>query len=521
MSPEDHPADPVSHRPTPSASTPEPGPGLVNRRTVLKSAGALAAALATLELTGRGAWIPVREPLTDPAMSDAAAALPDIQFDIGNYVAPAQTVDGLSVRLGPINTTFLTARLLRTPTRADQTMLANALNTIEANYPFAAGGIFTFVSYGLPYFRRLPGGLNGSLVSGAMPRIASDHSRYVLEEAVPSPTDVSSANPGVTKLNFNVPVRIETNDILITIRGDDSSYVADVVSWLGGSNHLVGRAINSPAFGGLLSFTSSRAMFQQMGLPRYVAGVNNLPFAPFVHPHSPMWMGFADQQVAGSGPAAITTCAGNASAHLTTAVAGNYFDNGSVQHLAHDILDMAQFFDLDANNVPGSDGTFTERVQYMFRSTPPPSLGNSDQFTNGGGPSFIENTFQGTGDALTSAQGIGTPGNEHRMGHLSTLQRSSRAADGTPIHVRMDGPGFDNMDVPDGSNQPKLQFTVFVPSADFFTTMRRNQASLDIAAANAVPPTDNGLERFITATRRQNFIVPPRRHRAFPLIELT
>jgi hypothetical protein len=32
---------------------------------------------------------------------------------------------------------------------------------------------------------------------------------------------------------------------------------------------------------------------------------------------------------------------------------------------------------------------------------------------------------------------------------------------------------------------------------------------------------DNGLERFITATRRQNFLVPPRRHRAFPLIELT
>jgi hypothetical protein len=30
---------------------------------------------------------------------------------------------------------------------------------------------------------------------------------------------------------------------------------------------------------------------------------------------------------------------------------------------------------------------------------------------------------------------------------------------------------------------------------------------------------DNGLERFLTATRRQNFLVPPRRHRAFPLVE--
>jgi hypothetical protein len=31
---------------------------------------------------------------------------------------------------------------------------------------------------------------------------------------------------------------------------------------------------------------------------------------------------------------------------------------------------------------------------------------------------------------------------------------------------------------------------------------------------------DNGLERFITATRRQNFLVPPRRNRAFPLAEI-
>ena len=39
--------------------------------------------------------------------------------------------------------------------------------------------------------------------------------------------------------------------------------------------------------------------------------------------------------------------------------------------------------------------------------------------------------------------------------------------------------------------------------------------------AYAVNPDDNGLERFSTATRRQNFLVPPRRHRAFPLLELT
>jgi hypothetical protein len=110
---------------------------------------------------------------------------------------------------------------------------------------------------------------------------------------------------------------------------------------------------------------------------------------------------------------------------------------------------------------------------------------------------------------------------EHRIGHEAALQRSSRAGDGTPIHVRMDGAGFDNLDVPDGSKQPKLEFTAFVPTAEFFRVMRVNAASLDLQAQFGVNPADNGLERFITATRRQNFLVPPRRHRAFPLLELT
>src|SRR5262249_60821404 len=117
------------------------------------------------------------------------------------------------------------------------------------------------------------------------------------------------------------------------------------------------------------------------------------------------------------------------------------------------------------------------------------------------------------GGSPPPATGAGTFGGEHRMGHIAALQRSSRAADGTPMHIRMDGAGFDSMDVPNGSNQPKLQFTAFVPSADFFTTMRANTAALDLIAAtgNLVADEDNGLERFITATRRQNFLTPPRR----------
>jgi hypothetical protein len=220
-----------------------------------------------------------------------------------------------------------------------------------------------------------------------------------------------------------------------------------------------------------------------------------------------------------SGPAEITTFQGNELARFTTTQHSDYFFNGSIQHLSHVILDLEQFYGGDEAGASGEP--FTDRVQYMFRSSPIPSVGDKDQYTNGGGPSFIANLFQGTDDAERNAAARNTFDSKPRLGHVAALQRSSRAKDGTPIHIRMDGPGYDALDVPDGSLQPKLQFTVFVPTANFFATMRRNQASPDLVEKYRVAATENGLERFITATRRQNFLVPPRARRAFPLVELT
>ncbi|MEZ0094260.1 hypothetical protein [Streptacidiphilus sp. EB129] len=508
------------HDSQPAPDEAEPIHQAPTRRGVLHG-GVLAAAVAGLELLKHSATVPVR---TAPTAATAGAPgtppgdehLPDVQFDLAPFIAPVQTVDGVQVQFGPVHTVFATATLLRTPTPGDQYLLRYALQAIEASYPFAPAGVFTFVSYGLPYFARLPGGVQGPLVRRYMPRLAADAGRAVLEEAVPGPTDVSPGNPQISKLRFNVPVTIESNDLLFTFRSDNAANIQDVLRWLAGSNRLAGRPLPSPHLSRLLRFTSSRAMFGQVGLPRKVADANALIYAFMVNPRSSMWMGFVDQQITGAGPAAQITFQGT---DLTTAKPGDYFDNGAVQHLSHVIMDLQQFYDVDDHGVPGDDAGFAERVQYMFRSTPPPSTGYPDQITDGGGPAFLDNTFQGTGDALQGAQGNGTPGGEHRLGHLAALQRSSRTADGRPLHLRMDGPGFDAMDVPDGSRQPKLQFTAFVPSADFFATMRRSQASLDLAAANAVPASDNGLERFLTATRRQNFLIPPRRHRAFPLTE--
>jgi hypothetical protein len=361
--------------------------------------------------------------------------------------------------------------------------------------------------------------------------------------------------PGVTKDRFNVNVVIENNDMLFEIRSDSMVNLSAIPLWFQGSNNLNGQGVPSPNFNGLFTFQPPRIQFVQVGLPRSMANNYGFEFAPRMNPNSSMAMGFVDQQTNAAGPAAITTFAGNSSAKLTNAAPGSYFDNGSIAHFSHNIEDLYQFYATPDQDPRHTDGEpFTERCQYMFRSnqlgTPNgiPAVGNTDQYTNGGGPAFINNVFQGTDAAALGAQdsaGVFTPTNatlsatftgEGRIGHEAALQRISRASDGTPLHIRNDGPGLDGMDVPAfrtfptnvGSNMPagsamfKLQFLIYVPTADFFATMRSLQAAQDLQVQNPnVDPDDNGLERFITATRRQNFLVPPRRHRAFPLVELT
>jgi hypothetical protein len=544
----------------------------LSRRTVLKT-GAAAALASQAALLDQLVVMPQR-----PAL--AAASFSDIQFDIGAFIAPSQTFnDGggnVVAQFGPVFTTLTPAQLERTPTKADQANLANALATIEANFPASpAGVLIASVSYGLPYFNRLP----ASLVSANVPRLVDANgnatNRFVLEESPAFPTDVvggfvggpNAVIPNVKKDRFNVNVTIENNDILFELRSDSLNNLADVAAWFVGSNKLNGNIVQSPNFSDLFKFGTPRVQFVQPGLPRKVAdaafsklnqGNVLYEFHTRVNPDSSMVMGFVDQQVDSSAPTAdVVTFVGNARhsniPKFTNAKIGDYFDFGSIAHFSHVIDDLYQFYSTpnqDANR-PGGE-PFTERVQYMFRSNQlgtthgVPSEGNTDQFTNGGGPAFLNNVFQGVNAAQRGAQDLGglfAPGNQTldatftgtgRVGHEAALQRVSRAPDGTPLHIRNDGPGFDSLDVPAftnfpggtsfaaGTNQFKLQFLVFMPTADLFARMRVAVAAQDFQHQFlANQDDDNGLERFITATRRQNFLVPPRRHRSFPLVELT
>ena len=75
------------------------------------------------------------------------------------------------------------------------------------------------------------------------------------------------------------------------------------------------------------------------------------------------------------------------------------------------------------------------------------------------------------------------------------------------------------------SDQPAagVHFVVFNPSSDDF---HRNRLAMDGVLPDGtrlqLPPRarGQGFNSILRTTHRQNFLVPPRRHRAFPLAEL-
>ena len=143
---------------------------------------------------------------------------------------------------------------------------------------------------------------------------------------------------------------------------------------------------------------------------------------------------------------------------LTTAGTRDYFAHGSIQHLSHVIQDLEQFYERPKE-------TYERALAAMFSSNPLPSLGNADQFTDGGGPAFMRNRFEGTERAAQEAEARAQlrrpaphrpherpaalqPGSRHdadphprRRPRLRLARRSRRlrAAEAALQHLRPDG----------------------------------------------------------------------------------
>jgi hypothetical protein len=171
---------------------------------------------------------------------------------------------------------------------------------------------------------------------------------------------------------------------------------------------------------------------------------------------------------------------------------------------------------------------FDERVATAFR----PNL-NVKQGT--------QTVPQGPGDVSDVARVRHDYRVSGRIGHsaaiqtTSRLQRDVRGPDGTVYHtgaaipIRAD---FNTIDNPFtwSANPADVQpvaaagvhFVVFNPTGDDF---RRNRLAMDGVLPDGRIPfpardRNQGFNSVLTTTHRQNFLVPPRVHRSFPLAEL-
>jgi hypothetical protein len=129
-----------------------------------------------------------------------------------------------------------------------------------------------------------------------------------------------------------------------------------------------------------------------------------------------------------------------------------------------------------------------------------------------------------------------------RIGHSSSIQPSSRLqrdvvgedgtfyAEGTAIPQRadfntLDNPFFWSARTGEVAEGPAagVHFVVFNPSSDDF---HRNRLAMDGRLPDGTklplrPGTrGQGINAVLRTTHRQNFLVPPRAHRSFPLAEL-
>jgi hypothetical protein len=66
--------------------------------------------------------------------------LPDIQCDVGDFIGPASTIDGVVVRFPPVYTSFVTVALTRRPTARDRERFGAALVALERRLEFARVG---------------------------------------------------------------------------------------------------------------------------------------------------------------------------------------------------------------------------------------------------------------------------------------------------------------------------------------------------------------------------------------------
>jgi hypothetical protein len=473
------------------------GAGL-GRRTVLK--GMAAAGLGVLSARGIYGML---EDVVRPATAEAAAVVRRLQEQ---YLVERVEVildNGVTLAIPPIYNDVFTAKLKSNVTwtaaalKSAKARVENALLTVEKPYTATAAGLTMVIGWGLPYFREFTSGLMNTYLP-AIPNTSPK--QYAVLDAIQFPSD-----PATTVL--------EDNHVMFKIRSDSQSIVQGVEKALFEDK-------NSGAYiGDLFDLTSKRIGFlgrgfNQQSAAKRLALEAGIPGADQIPERSQLMMGFTSTQTAALAPdnlPSFETLRG-----VTDQWPSGYFAAGCAMHLSHLYLDIEKWY----------GQSYSSRVGQMFSPhTVVPSSQSTVTISNG--PADVATMEQVNNEAA-----------EGKAGHNSLLQQATRlGADGLDNYGRLRKKGtavplredFNTIDDPFAwspatgtttTYKAGMHFVAFVPGHHLFHRARLAMDGHLPKGDLSLTPNEIGINGIMRASHRQNYVIPPRKNRSFPLVEL-
>jgi hypothetical protein len=401
----------------------------------------------------------------------------------------------IDVVVPPLHHEVLTARVKvgRAELRDAQHELERALASLEEEYAPTAQGLGLTFAWGAPYFERL--------VPDAWRRHAP-HDRRANRPVLLPGRRFPSDSPATV---------LERNDVAVLLRSDSLAHIADASKVLHGLDVFDWTSVRRGFAGG--GFDGGPSLPKQMAIAAGVAGAELVPDT------AELFLGFTSTLKQNLGPRRIVNFE---TLGLVDLGPDAYFRRGTHMHVSHIAEDLENWY---------LNFDFQQRVDTVFR--PKLTL-----------PAGTQTVGTPVADLPSSERVAGDFRDSKTIGHSSAIQTTSRLASdhvaedgtvyvkGTAIPQRAD---FNTLDNPFfWSATPKLDamseqpaagvhFVVFNPSGDDF---ERNRLAMDgvLPDGTRLPffprQRGQGFNDVLTTTHRQNFLVPPRRHRSFPLAEL-
>ena len=392
-----------------------------------------------------------------------------------------------------------------------QRALEVALQRLERRFPPTPAGLGFSVAWGAPYFRaHVPRLSGGARFPDYLP--LDLHASRAAGRQVPAFLDAlrfPSDPPGVV---------LEGNDVAFVFQSDSLAHVVE------------GAQLVFEPLRGLLELTSVRRGFVGGGfagarsLPKEMATRAGIPGAEFIPETAQLFLGFTSTQRNSLGPDRIAnfeTLPG-----LTDQWPRGYFRNGTTMHVSHLFEDIDLWY---------RQSSFTNRVWLATDLSRAANNVPDGTVTLPEGPADVQTEELVARFAPDATSGlVGHSGSMQPVNRLQADLRDNYGVvrkQGTAILQRIDFNTLDNpffwssraADRRSSSPAAGLHFVAFGPTSDMFHRLR---LAMDGRYADGltlpVPPRSErlGMNGVIRTTHRQNFLVPPRRHRSFPLAEL-